>query len=227
MCMSKKPRVAIGLILLIIVSLASNLVLFNALHKNKQENAQSIQRVEENMKQVQDDMLLAQSKITQMDRVNPQSDAHQQQEAVAVSSMSNEAISEVQADMKKLNQIVDHLPQVKEKLGFILAVKKEDAGYSLVLDDVEWFSAEAAEQAAAEDGVPDTASLSNGFYIRNPVTDDTHLHLPTDALLYVLDGSRTVEVKLHEMVTMNLVDRLFHVRYAGDSAILLEEQYRP
>lgn len=224
--MSKKTKAAIGLILLLLVSLAS-LVLYNALHKIKQENAQSLHTVEESMKLLQEDLLLAQSKITQIDHANAQSEDHRQQEVLAVNSMSDEAVSEVKADMKKLYQIVDHLPQVTKKLGFIQAVKKDGSDYYLVLDDVEWFSGEAAEQAAAEDGVPDAASLSNGFYIRNPVIDDTRIHLRADALLYVLDGSRTVEVKLQEIITMNLVDRLFHVRYAGDSAIVLEEQYRP
>ncbi|WP_410769375.1 hypothetical protein [Fontibacillus sp. BL9] len=116
---------------------------------------------------------------------------------------------------------------ITKKLAFIKQLVSEEGQYYLVLDYAEWFSDEEAEKAAKEDGVPETGSLSNGFYIRNETNELEKVKLEKDCLLYVLDGATSRAVDYNEFVSSELEERLFNLRFAGDTLVTMEEQYRP
>jgi outer membrane murein-binding lipoprotein Lpp len=54
-------------------------------------------------------------------------------------------------------------------IGYLVAVGAAQEPPRLVIDVVQWFTDEAANQAAAEDGAlaPDQTQVENGYYIRN------------------------------------------------------------
>ncbi|MNI44083.1 hypothetical protein D3C73_984350 [compost metagenome] len=126
-----------------------------------------------------------------------------------------------------LRQNLLKLPDVMGTLAFIKSSGGQDGMLILHVDEVEWFSGDEAEAAAKEDGVPETGSLANGFYIRNASEELKHVTLDQDVQIDVLDGAMLKQTSLQDFSTAELTDRLFHITTAGGKAVLLEEQYRP
>ncbi|RCX21435.1 hypothetical protein DFP94_102188 [Fontibacillus phaseoli] len=116
---------------------------------------------------------------------------------------------------------------ITKRLAFIKQLISEEGQYYLVLDYAEWFSDAEAEKAAKEDGDPEAGSLSNGFYIRNETNEQEKVKLEKDGLFYVMDGATPRAVDYNEFVSSELEERLFNLRFAGDTLVAMEEQYRP
>lgn len=225
--MAKRSFIIYSLILFLVASMLGNVLLYLAIQQNKQQNTQSLQAINEDMKKIE--VELAQTKAMMVK--STADDGALIQEDNQIQIYLNEMINEIQVkslqDTSSIYAIIDALPQVTKKVAFIKEIGKHEGKYNLVLDYVEWFSGEAAIQAAAEDQNPEAASLSNGFYIRNTIEEQDKVQLSADSMFFVLDGAGSIGAAIDDFIQMTPVDRLFNIRFVNDSIVLLEERYRP
>lgn len=125
----------------------------------------------------------------------------------------------------------DEQPQqstrISKKLAFTKQLVQENDQYYLVLDEIEWFSGDEAEQAAEEDNNPEAASLSNGFYIRNKTMDHEKVRIEQDTPIFVMDGTTQQNIGFDAFISSDIQDKIFHVRIVDHTIVFMQEQYRP
>jgi hypothetical protein len=140
--------------------------------------------------------------------------------------MLNNDIAKNQEDWIRLKRVVDHLPQVSEKLAFIKQLQNEKGTLNAKVNYVEWFSGDAADKAAKEDhaGAP-----TDGYYIRNRQIED-RFEIPKDVLIYMLNSELQFELMNFTDFANNndsMRERLVQFHFVGNKLVYLEEKYRP
>jgi len=132
-------------------------------------------------------------------------------------------------NLRKLQRIIENLPQLSKKLAFINQEYIDKSRIELSLDYVEWFSDEEAKKAAKEDDDEYAASLSNGFYIRNKHNENQIVNINDDTLIYVFEGAASKLADFSSFINKadSLKDRLFRIYSISNKILILEEQYRP
>lgn len=126
----------------------------------------------------------------------------------------NHEILRLNDEVNRINQIVEHLPDVKIKQGYIHEVMEDESGLYLMIDFAEMIR---------NDGIS-----PNNFHIENESDDLTKVEAVDDVELYVLDSTNLVFSPLEEIEDkLSVYPRLFNLYFVGDRLVLATEQYLP
>lgn len=108
---------------------------------------------------------------------------------------------------------------------------RDDAGTTIVeMDVAEFLTGDAADTAAAEDGVVQPGEpIENDFYIRNPVSDSVALPVPAGAVVLVVDCSGGCETVAGDLATLRAqaTPIPLWVTIEGGVVTEVEQQYLP
>ena len=115
----------------------------------------------------------------------------------------------------------------------IRSITPAAAGASMDLDLAQWFSADAADAAAAEDGVIAAGEqVENDFYIRNVSDRVRVMPVAGDAATQVVDWANCCELvpsTVDALAARGFAENhdAFWVDVSAGSVVRLDEQYRP
>lgn len=128
--------------------------------------------------------------------------------------------------------------QEEKQVGYITKVYKTDNQYYLKIDYIQWFSGDAAIQAAQKDNGPGFRCCDNGYYIRNvnplirtfKITPTAVVQLAT-AFSDNPTGKKTISLAEFKRLIDEPQGKAYHVPFwihlTGDNVTQIVEQYIP
>lgn len=121
----------------------------------------------------------------------------------------------IEKEIYKFEEIINELPDVDVKLGYINNIEKNST-VKFKVDFIKWL-------------VDDGDEFPNGFKILNTEKDTKELYISSDKCVYTLDSDGLNSKKLNDFVNNYNKEKkqLFKLYIINDGIVFIEEQYIP
>jgi hypothetical protein len=128
------------------------------------------------------------------------------------------------------------------QFGYVRALVPSGSGFRMRFDPALWLSGETANRAAVEDGIIRPGeTVPNDYYVRNDSRELLTYTVPASARVTVVTGGgglRSTRIAVAELAAIvvggnpkkrKLYGRMlgYWVRFVGDRALRLDQQYQP